>query len=283
MSSLKEDIQSIKNMMTEMYEVFKGQSSYSVTPTLALTHIPTNVKGENTTNTAIEDHPSHTERETREPKRAIIISTIQPTQAQPITTIITHSKSSQVVPKSDKGKGIATKSDEDILKRLVPASTIVHPDPDALIPYKINGEVYHLTAKQLQEQMDKEELIKKDKEEPRLLAISKPKVIKVVQEEAKKIGLDLGKIASAKAGEKFKKAQDVEHKVLKREHTKKVRKSHELRKHKYETIRKIPEELKIKSALPAPAPEQASSQSLRKKRKHMELEPEIKIIGLKCN
>ncbi|GKF97384.1 hypothetical protein Tco_0293205 [Tanacetum coccineum] len=81
MSSLKEDIHSIKNMMIEMYEVFKGQSLYGVTPTLALTHIPTNVKGENTTNTAIEDPPSHTEEETREPKRAIPISTIQPTQA----------------------------------------------------------------------------------------------------------------------------------------------------------------------------------------------------------
>ncbi|GKF98885.1 hypothetical protein Tco_0297668, partial [Tanacetum coccineum] len=71
-------------------------------------------------------------------------------------------------------------------------------DPDALIPYTINGEVYYLTAKQLQEQMDKEELIKKAEEKVRLLAISKPKVIKVVQEEAKNIGLDPRKIASGK-------------------------------------------------------------------------------------
>ncbi|GJT11247.1 hypothetical protein Tco_0858289 [Tanacetum coccineum] len=53
---------------------------------------------------------------------------------------------------------------------------------------------------------------------------------------------------------------------------------------RYERIRKIPEELGIKSALPAPAPapahEQASSKSSRKKRKHMELEPEIKIPRL---
>ncbi|GKB56195.1 putative reverse transcriptase domain-containing protein [Tanacetum coccineum] len=65
-----------------------------------------------------------------------------------------------------------------------------------------------------------------------VLAISKSKVIKVVQEEAEKIGLDLKKIASAKAGEKFKKAQEAEHLVLKREHTEKVKKSLELRKHK---------------------------------------------------
>ncbi|GJZ65448.1 hypothetical protein Tco_0622144 [Tanacetum coccineum] len=135
----------------------------------------------------------------------------------------------------NKGKGIASESEKDSSKKLVPASTIVHPDPDALIPYTINGEVYHLTAKQLQEQIDKEELIKKAEEKARLLAISKPEVIKVVQEEAEKIGLDLKKIASAKAGEKFKKAQDAEHQVLKREHTKKVRKSLELRKHKFES------------------------------------------------
>ncbi|GJY72833.1 hypothetical protein Tco_0477264 [Tanacetum coccineum] len=54
---------------------------------------------------------------------------------------------------------------------------------------------------------------------------------------------------------------------------------------RYERIRKIPEELGIKSALPAsaPAPKQASSKSSRKKRKHMELEPEIKIPRLECN
>nr|GEV67131.1 hypothetical protein [Tanacetum cinerariifolium] len=52
--------------------------------------------------------------------------------------------------------------------------------------------------------LDKEEKLKKATEEARLLAISKPEVIKVVQEEAKKIGLDPKKITSAKAGEKIK-------------------------------------------------------------------------------
>nr|GEX94628.1 hypothetical protein [Tanacetum cinerariifolium] len=68
MFSLKEDTLFIKYMMTEMYQVFKGQSSSapsgSVTPTLALTHIPANVKWENNTNTTTEDPLSHTERET---------------------------------------------------------------------------------------------------------------------------------------------------------------------------------------------------------------------------
>ncbi|GKA34271.1 hypothetical protein Tco_0720700 [Tanacetum coccineum] len=175
--SLKKDTSEIKSIMTEIYQAFKGQSfsapSSSVTPTLALTHIPANVEGENATNTATEEPPSHT-------------------------------KGTQIAPRSDKGKGIATELDTDFLKKLVPASTTVRPDPDALIPYTINGVVYHLTAEQLQEQMDKEELIIKAREEARL--ISKLEVIKVVQEEAEKIGLDTKKIASAKADEKFKKA-----------------------------------------------------------------------------
>ncbi|GJT21494.1 hypothetical protein Tco_0891431 [Tanacetum coccineum] len=230
----------------------------------------------------------------------------------------------------------------------------------------INGKMYNLTDKEMQAYLDKEEKLRKAAEEEILLAISKPGVIKVVQEEAEKIRLDPKKITSAKAGKKFKKAQDAEHQVLKREYTEKDRKSLELRKHQFENymwtinsrlkletitdikihpktmsvvitvyrgidgrnfnvhkpfafsafgiseldelreiipkknnavvqdlmnslsrrykrIRKKPEELGNKSALPAPALEQASSKSLRKKRKHMKLEPEIKIPGLECN
>ncbi|GJW32817.1 hypothetical protein Tco_0052849 [Tanacetum coccineum] len=179
---------------------------------------------------------------------------------------------------------------------------------------------------------DKEEQIKKAKEEARLLAINKP--------------------------------EDVEHEVLQRQHTEKVIKSLELRKHKYdsymwiissrlkpkpiidikihlktklvvitvyrgtndrsfdvhkpflfgafgiskldelreiipkkkntlvkdlmnslsrryERLRQIPGELGIQSTLLAP--EQAPSKTLGRKRKHMELEPETRILGLECN
>ncbi|GKC90768.1 hypothetical protein Tco_1151417, partial [Tanacetum coccineum] len=149
-------------------------------------------------------HLSHTKGETKELKRVIPISITQPTQAQPITTIITHPKSSQAAPRSDKGKWSATESDEDPLKRLVPASTIVRPDPDeeVKVPLMINGKMYYLTDKEMQAYLDKEEKIRKAAKEERLFAISKPEVIKVVQEEAENIGLDPKKIASAKAGEK---------------------------------------------------------------------------------
>ncbi|GJZ64436.1 hypothetical protein Tco_0620857 [Tanacetum coccineum] len=178
-------------------------------------------------------------------------------------------------------------------------------------------------SKEIQAHLDKEEKIKKATEEAKMFKMTKTEVIKVVQEEAKKIGLDPKKIISAKAGEKFKKAQDAEHQVLKREHSQKAKRSMELRMKKnfevhnpfkfrdfriteldelgqiiekkkksiikdlmtylgkrYERLKEIPEELGIQSALPTPVPRQVASQSLRRKRKHMELEPEIKVPGL---
>nr|GEU59329.1 retrovirus-related Pol polyprotein from transposon TNT 1-94 [Tanacetum cinerariifolium] len=51
----------------------------------------------------------------------------------------------------------------------------------------------------------------------------------------------------------------------------------------YERLKKILKELKIQSALHAPVLEQASSESSRKNRKHMELEPKIKVLRLECN
>nr|GEX84904.1 copia protein [Tanacetum cinerariifolium] len=250
--------------------------SGSVTPTLALTDIQANVKGENATISATEEPPSHIEGETKKPRLAIPVSSIPST--------------------IDKGKGNATESDDDPLKKLVKASSIVRPDIDK----------------------------PKAEEEVRLNAISKIEVIKVVHEEAKKLGIHPKEAISTKAGELFKKAQDAEHVVLKRQHTEKVRKSLELRKHKnfdvhkpflfgafgiseldelreiipkkkntvvkdlmnslsrrYERLRQIPGELKIQFALPAL--EQASSQNSERKQKHMKLEPEIRITGLECN
>ncbi|GJW61158.1 hypothetical protein Tco_0110493, partial [Tanacetum coccineum] len=243
--------------------------------------------GENATNTATEEPPSHTEGETEEPKNA---------------------------PRIDKGKGIATESKEDPSKKLVPTSTIVRLDLDkeVKVPYMINRRMCYLTDKEMQAYLDKEEKLRKAAEEARLLAISKPEVIKVVQEKAEKIRLDPKKVASAKAGEKFKKAQDAEHQVLKREHTQKVKRLTELNKKKakqhmnndkrnfdvhqllkftdfgiteldelgriiqkknnfiikdlmislskrYERLKKIPEELRIQSALPVPVTKHASS------------------------
>ncbi|GJV94736.1 hypothetical protein Tco_1546313 [Tanacetum coccineum] len=204
--------------------------SGSVTPTLALTDIQANVEGENANTTATKEPPSYTKGETEEPRLAILISSIPstvilPTQAQPITLIIIHPESSQATSKIDKGKGIATEYDDDPSKKLVKASSVVRPDPDepVRVEFMINGKVVYPTEQEIQDYWDKEEQIKKAEEEARLLAITKPEVIKVVQEEAEKIGLDPKAIKGAKAGEMFKKAQDAEHAILKRQYTKKVR------------------------------------------------------------
>nr|GFB54264.1 hypothetical protein [Tanacetum cinerariifolium] len=54
----------------------------------------------------------------------------------------------------------------------------------------------------------------------------------VIRKEAKKLKIDLKEAISTKAGETFKKAQDADHEVLKREHYKKVKSLIELNKRK---------------------------------------------------
>nr|GEW08897.1 putative ribonuclease H-like domain-containing protein [Tanacetum cinerariifolium] len=244
-SSLKQDTSKIKSMMTEIYQAFKGQPSLdplgSVTLTLAFTHIPANVKGENATNTATEEPPSHTEGETRDITMETLISSIYPTKVQsthdqPITSIISHPKISQATLKTDKGKGIATESIDDPSKKLVPASTIICPDPDETIRVKfiINGKTVYLTEQEIQEYWDKEEKMKKAVEETKLLAMFRPEVIKVIHEEAKKLEINPKKAISTKASETFKKAQDVKHEVLKREHSKKLKRLTKLNRRRAE-------------------------------------------------
>nr|GEY75152.1 hypothetical protein [Tanacetum cinerariifolium] len=68
MSSLKKDTSSVKSMMTEMYNAFRGQSSLapssSVTLTFALTDTLANVEGKNANHTTIKEPHSHTKMET---------------------------------------------------------------------------------------------------------------------------------------------------------------------------------------------------------------------------
>nr|GEZ42030.1 copia protein [Tanacetum cinerariifolium] len=92
----------------------------------------------------------------------------------------------------------------------------------------INVKVVYLTEQEIQEYWDKEDKMKKAVEETKLLVMSRPEVIKVIREEAKKLGINLKEAISTKAGETFKKAQDAEHEVLKREHSKKDKRLIEL-------------------------------------------------------
>ncbi|GJT83921.1 hypothetical protein Tco_1058263 [Tanacetum coccineum] len=91
-----------------------------------------------------------------------------------------------------------------------------------------------ITNDEINALIEKEDKIKKDVEEAKMFEMTKTEVIKVVQEEAEKIGVDPKIIVSVQLGEKFKKAQDVEHQVLKREHSQKVKRLMELNKKRAE-------------------------------------------------
>ncbi|GJR82377.1 hypothetical protein Tco_0153162 [Tanacetum coccineum] len=308
------------------------------------------------THVATEEPPSHIEGETKDMET-------KNKEEKPEEPKMAH-ESSQALKRVDKGKRIATDDVESQVK-LVPASRVVREDPDepVRVPYMINGKMHYLINDEITKHLEKEELIKKAAEQARLLVITKPEVVKVVRKEAENIGIDPERIKSAKEGEKFKKAQDVELKVLNKERSEKLKKSLTLRKHKfksymwtignrlkpekivdvkihphtkpvvvtvnrgtnrrnfkvhnpfafgafgiteldklgeinlkkknivvkdlmnslsrrYERIKKIPKDLSIQSALPALVPEQAPSQILGRKRKHMELEPEVKVPRL---
>nr|GEW00311.1 hypothetical protein [Tanacetum cinerariifolium] len=107
-------------------------------------------------------------------------------------------------------------------------------DEPIRIPYEIHGKIYNLANDEIQEYLNKEKEIKKKAEEAKLLEMSKSKPIKVVQEEAAKAGVDPKILASAKGSQEFKKIQDVELKVLNKEHSQKVKRQIELKKKRLE-------------------------------------------------
>ncbi|GJS02862.1 zinc finger, CCHC-type containing protein [Tanacetum coccineum] len=77
------------------------------------------------------------------------------------------------------------------------------------------------------------------------MARTKSEIIKVVHEEAEKSRIDLKIVLSAEGGEQFKKIQDAEHQVLKRENSQRAKKTTELRKKRLEqyiSIRHIHQE-----------------------------------------
>ncbi|GKA67396.1 hypothetical protein Tco_0767204 [Tanacetum coccineum] len=132
----------------------------------------------------------------------------QPTDPVIDITPLEQPESPPVAPKADRGKGKVL-DDVESTKKL-------------------------LTNDEIQEHLDKEEKIKKAIKEVKLLAISKPELIKVVHEEGSRARIDLKIIESAKGGQQFKKIQDAEIKVLNREHGEKIKRFRELRKKRIE-------------------------------------------------
>ncbi|GJS02550.1 hypothetical protein Tco_0319058 [Tanacetum coccineum] len=109
-----------------------------------------NIAHRDQTNKLVEASMSSLEKE------FIGSSTPQPsvTQEQPITII-----NPKIFFPQREGKGIATDEQAKDQRKLVKASFIVCPDPDApvLFLYMINGKMFHLTAEQIEAHLDKEE------------------------------------------------------------------------------------------------------------------------------
>nr|GEX47618.1 hypothetical protein [Tanacetum cinerariifolium] len=135
-----------------------------------------------------------------------------------------------------KGKDIFIEEQPKVQTKLIKASMVVREDPDEPIrvPYMINGKLYNFTNDEINANLEKEDQIKRDAEVAKSLQMTKTKVIKIVKEEAEKMGINPKKVINAKAGKKFKKAQDAKMKVHKRQHTEKVKRLTELNKKRAE-------------------------------------------------
>ncbi|GKD65323.1 hypothetical protein Tco_1307431, partial [Tanacetum coccineum] len=278
----------------------------------------------NVTSVVTKEPPAYTEGETKDIKTQD--TNKDKVEKEQVSEEPKHVLEPSIPQREEKGIAIDGQPEQT---KLVKVLSIVCPDLKAiiLVPYMINGKLFYLTNEQCQAHLDKEDQIKKAEEEAKRLAMTKTEVIKIVQEKAEKIGIDPKKVISAKAGEKFKKAQDAEMQsepitdvkihpnskptvltvyknndkmnfdvhnpfkfadfgiteldelgpiIQKKKNTivKDLMKSLGKR---YERLKKIPKDLGIQSALPAHVPKKDQSQSLGRKKKHMELEPEIKV------
>ncbi|GKA02591.1 hypothetical protein Tco_0675372 [Tanacetum coccineum] len=269
LSSLRQDTSDVKSMMTEIYQAFK---------------------------VVIEEPPSHTEGETED------------IETQDTNTDKVEKEQVSEEPKHDVPISSIATDDQPEQTKLVKASSIVCTDPDApiLVSYTINGKIFYLTEELIQAHLDKEDHIKKAKEEAKRLAMTKTAVIKIVQEEAEKIGIDLKKVISAKAGEKLKPEPITDVKIhpnsklavliVYRNNDKRNSNVHNpfkfadfgiteldelgpiIQKKKNTIVKDLMTSLGKSSC-----PDKDQSQPLRRKRKHMELEPEMKVPGLEYN
>ncbi|GKC87068.1 hypothetical protein Tco_1147717 [Tanacetum coccineum] len=131
------------------------------------------------------------------PQLTDIVIDITPLEEQP-------NDPSQTTPKDNRGKGIATDTDESLCN-LVPASNEVRSDPDTPVAAQ----------------------------EAKLIELNNHALIKVVEEVVSKAGVDPNALRHKKGGQEFIKQQDAELKVHQREDLAKVKKSNELRKKRY--------------------------------------------------
>nr|GEX37474.1 hypothetical protein [Tanacetum cinerariifolium] len=152
--NMKSDISSIKGMQVIVWQ--KPSSYIEGEPMLIVT---TSQKHEDVEDQIAEEEPT------------------RPTKVVPISTIILIIRPNLELEMIgfDKGKREATNETEELIKKLVPASREVRQDPNepVRVPYMINGKMYQLTNDEIQEHLNKEEMIKKKAEEAKLPEMTK--------------------------------------------------------------------------------------------------------------
>ncbi|GKA96765.1 hypothetical protein Tco_0818860 [Tanacetum coccineum] len=202
-------------------------------------------RGENVTQAATEEPPSHTERETDDIE-------IQETKEDKMEKEQESEESTKAVlispfkPLMRTNLEVEMMTSPSTIKLTDTVLEIPTPNSGAKIkaPYMINGKMHYFTNDEINARMKKEDQIKKAAEEAKMFAMTKTEVIKVVHEEAEKIGLDPKIIVSAKEGPIIQKKKNT-----------------------------IVKDLMIslgKSSIPI----------LRKKE---EAHPKIRVLGLECN
>nr|GEY24350.1 hypothetical protein [Tanacetum cinerariifolium] len=236
--TMQADISSVKGMVNETFQAFKGISSSTpleTTKEAEFGHVEMEPKVED-----VEIEHVQAPQVTQPIPITIVklitwpnpeIEMIGSSSRRQLTNtileiLIPRPETQHTTPKPNKGKDIARDTNESP-RKLVKASSEVHPNPDALVPVK----------------------------EAKLLEMNKSEMIKVFHKEAAKAGVDPKILASAKGGQDFRKIQDVQIKVLNKEHSENIKKSRELEKEGL----------------------------IRRKRKIQELEPETRIPGSECN
>ncbi|GJS23662.1 hypothetical protein Tco_0452294 [Tanacetum coccineum] len=168
----------------------------------------------------------------------------------------------------------------------------------------INGKLVYLTEQEIQDYWDKEEQINKSREQARLFELTRPRdaehqVFKREYSQKIKRLTELNKKRAKQYMNNDKRNLDVHDPfkfadfgiteldelgpIIEKKKNSIVKDLMTSLSKRYERLKKIPKELGIPFALPAPVPEQASFQTLGRKRKQMELEPKIKVPGLECN
>ncbi|GKB55437.1 hypothetical protein Tco_0906190 [Tanacetum coccineum] len=321
-TSIKTDTSAMKEMMTEMFNAFKGFSSSTPSGSTSILTV-----------TSLEATATVGERRILKDKSLF-------GKNLPFTLRGSHNKwplrkknmsPSYITPKDNKGKDIARDTDDSPCK-LVKATREVCLDPNALllINYEINRVMYQLTNEEIQAYLEKQEQMEKVAKEARLIELSKPALIKVDAEYKVLQREHLEKLKKKRSDQYVWTTQnrlkpdritnifihpntrpviiivyknndprnfDV-HKnfkfgnfgisewdelsdiILKKEN-KVVSKLMESLSKKYERLKEIPVEHGIKPSFPLP--KQDPSLSSSRKRKQIELEPEVRIASLECD